>query len=276
MTTVSADAHIHLFADGFHGRYGRPSSGGDDLAVYESLRATYGMEKALVVGYEGAHRYSGNNAYLAELARTRPWVAPAAFLPSWPAPTEDEVEALTEMGFVGVVLYVPTPEVAEQVARWPVPTLERIGQSVPVVSLNASMGATAALEGVVAALAPSTVLFSHLGLPGRFTTAPRPEEVRARSRPLLDLAGMSHVGVKISAMYSVSEPRHAFPHAAAGPLIRELVADFGPGRLFWGSDYSPALDWVSFAQTVDVPLPADLTDGERDAVMGGNLIRVLR
>lgn len=275
MASGLADAHIHLFSRGFDGRYGRPSSGGDDVAVYESLRDEHGIERALVVGYEGNRRYAGNNTYVAELARTRPWIAAAAYLPTWPPPSASDLDTLSDQGFAGVVLYVSTPEIADQVRQWPTETLERIGRSFRVVSFNAPAALTGALREVVAALAPCTVMFSHLGLPGRFPSPPSRAAVRERLRPLFELASLAHVGVKVSGLYAASEPLHSYPHGAAEPIIDELAQHFGASRLFWGSDYSPALDWVSFVQTVDVRLPDDLTDAERDSVMGGNLLRVL-
>ena len=81
--------------------------------------------------------------------------------------------------------------------------------------------------------------------------------------------------MKFSGLYGVSDPAHDFPHAAAQPFVDLLLDAFGPARLFWGSDFSPALDYVSFAQTADVRPLAGCSPDEVAEVMGGNLLRLL-
>lgn len=56
----------------------------------------------------------------------------------------------------------------------------------------------------------------------------------------------------------------------------DIILDrFGAPRCLWGSDFSPALDHVSFAQTVSTPWLERLDDDDRALVMGGNLLRLL-
>ncbi len=86
---------------------------------------------------------------------------------------------------------------------------------------------------------------------------------------------MPNVFVKISGLYAISVPEHGYPHAAAGPFIDAVIERFGVARCLWASDFPPALDLVSFAQTIDNPLLGGLAPAERDAVMGGNLLRLL-
>jgi L-fuconolactonase len=49
---VIADAHLHLFREGFPGHYGRAGGGLSDVVLYETLRQAHGIQKGLVVGYE--------------------------------------------------------------------------------------------------------------------------------------------------------------------------------------------------------------------------------
>jgi hypothetical protein len=48
----SADAHVHLFAGGYAGTHGLL----DEVRLYEQLRLKFGIECALIVGYECEHR----------------------------------------------------------------------------------------------------------------------------------------------------------------------------------------------------------------------------
>ncbi|MER7455792.1 amidohydrolase family protein [Micromonospora sp. NPDC126480] len=120
------------------------------------------------------------------------------------------------------------------------------------------------------------MLISHLGLPGAHTVPPDRDVATSALEPLLGLADLPRVGVKISGLYAASDPSHAYPHDSARPFVDVLLDAFGPRRLYWGSDFSPSLDHVSFIQTLhpvglDALSPADTAD-----VYGGNLRRALR
>jgi L-fuconolactonase len=144
-----------------------------------------------------------------------------------------------------------------------------------ILSLNARPAATSHLPEVVDALAGCPMLFSHLGLPGQAARVPTAGEAGERLAPLLRLASFDHVAVKLSGLYAVSDPGHDFPHAAAQPFVDLLLDAFGPARLLWGSDFSPALDFVSFAQAADARPLAACSPAEAADVLGGNLLRLL-
>ncbi|BCL16548.1 amidohydrolase family protein [Micromonospora sagamiensis] len=271
-----ADAHLHLFATGYPGRYGRSPAGGDELAVYESLRHAHGIDRALVVGYEGAPEFAGNNAYLAGLAADHDWIAPVAYVPpSGPADPED-LRRWWSAGFVGISAYLADPGASRAFAGWPGEVTADLNRVGAVLSLNATPAATAHLGPALARLAGCTVLVSHLGLPGAHPTPPDRDAAASVLAPLLDLADLPHVGVKVSGLYAVSEPSYAWPHDSARPFVEVLLDRFGPQRLYWGSDFSPSLDHVSFTQTLDPVGLAGLSPAEMTDVYGGNLRRALR
>ena len=62
---------MHLFADGYVGVRGSSPAGGDELAAYDAFRQQHGIERALLLGYEGEPPYRGNNAHVLALARRR-------------------------------------------------------------------------------------------------------------------------------------------------------------------------------------------------------------
>jgi predicted TIM-barrel fold metal-dependent hydrolase len=263
-----ADAHVHLFEDAYAGTWGPLLR--NEVEVYEQLRVAFGIGRALVIGYEGEERYRGNNDYILELARTRPWVVPLAYLEDGP-PSIDRLLRLREAGAAGYSIYAPDERRAAAVASWPRDVLGELDRQAGIISLNATPAATAALAPFVDRLESCTLLFSHLGLPGSFRQAPTVAEVEARLQPLLALGDRPNVYVKVSGLYAVSEPAHDFPHLVARPLLDALVVAFGVERLCWGSDFAPALEFVSFGQIADPRLLAGLDDGGVAAVMGGNL-----
>jgi predicted TIM-barrel fold metal-dependent hydrolase len=267
-----ADAHVHLFEDAYAGTWGPLLQ--NEVEIYEQLRAAFAIERALVVGYEGDERYRGNNDYILELARTRPWIVPLAYLEDEP-PSVERLRRLQEAGAAGYSIYAPDERRASTVASWPQDVLDELDRQAGIISFNATPSATAALTPIVDRFENCTLLFSHLGLPGRFRQAPTSAEVEARLQPLLALSDRPNMNVKVSGLYAVSDPAHDFPHLVARQLLDALLAAFGVERLCWGSDFAPALEFVSFGQVADSRLLAGLGDGAVAAVMGGNLERLL-
>ncbi|PKV96436.1 putative TIM-barrel fold metal-dependent hydrolase [Amycolatopsis echigonensis] len=68
---------------------------------------------------------------------------------------------------------------------------------------------------------PSPVVLDHLGLPGTSAEA---------DRAVLDLAQLGHVWIKASAPYRS-------PRGAATTMLGRILAEAGPHRLLWGSDW---------------------------------------
>jgi L-fuconolactonase len=270
----TADAHLHLFRDGYADGFAGPPGTNAELATYERLRAHFGIERGLVVGYDRGPQYAGNNDYILDLARDRSWIAPLAYLPAAP-PTVEQLRELHRRGAVGFALYLPEASDASALAAWPVEALAELRAQRAILSLNANPASTSLLAEFVEALDGCAILFSHLGLPGQFDRIPKAAEARERLAPLLAVAQREQVAVKFSGLYGVSDPAHDFPHAAAQPFVDVLLGAFGPARLLWGSDFSPALDFVSLAQTADVRPLAACSPAEVAQVMGGNLLRLL-
>lgn len=268
-----ADAHVHLFADGFSGIYGRLLY--DEVALYEQLRSQFAIDRALVVGYEGDAPYVGNNAYVLALARTRPWIAPVAYLTAELPPSVESLKELHGQGAIGYSLYLPDASHARAVVAWPRPVIAELERQQALISLNATPPATGTLAPLIDALPGCTFLFSHVGLPGRFPRTASSEDVETRLRPLLTLAARDNVAVKLSGLYAISDPPHDFPHVSAQTVLAVTLSAFGPERVCWGSDFAPALDFVSFPQLADERLLADLSSAEAAAVMGENLRRLL-
>ncbi len=77
-----ADAHAHLFYPGYVAelpetcRRSQPS----ELNLYEALGEKYAVRGLLAIGYEGLPFAAGNNQYICELARSRSWIHPTAFV----------------------------------------------------------------------------------------------------------------------------------------------------------------------------------------------------
>lgn len=259
-----ADAHIHLFEHGFPGDRGHISDG---IEEYERARLSAGIDAALVIGYEGEPYAAGNNAYVRSLAPAHPWIHSVAYVPAASVPTPDDVAALRADGHVGVAVYAEEP--GRRLARWEYEPGLLAELSGAIVSVNARPETLAAERGWVEALERSRVLVSHLGLPGPAAAA-KPEEALA---PVLALAELPHVSVKLSGLYAIDPaPGHRGAHAAAELLLEA----FGPERLLWGSDFSPVLAYSDIRTSLSFPDRwGALGDDARAAIDGGALLRML-
>ena len=270
-----ADAHLHLFRRGYADRYGAAWANPRELELYESFRRVHGIARGLVVGYEGRPGFHGNNRDLAAWAEKHSWITPLAFLPVTTPPTLKLFEARLRQGFAGFALYIATARDAERLDRWPISAFQWLNQHRQILSFNARPEALAQLKPFLAKLDQCTTLISHLGLPGRYAAPPSRREARKILQPLRSLARLPRVGVKLSGLYAISQPPHAYPHRSAHPFIRQLYDDFGPKRLYWGSDFSPVLEHVSFPQTIDALFQLGWSVGELRGIMHDNLMRLI-
>lgn len=270
-----ADSHLHLFRQGFAHRYGPAFARSNEVELYNAFRRAHGIVAGLVVGYEGMRRFRGNNRDLARWRKSNPWIKPVAYVPVAPAPSLAALDSWRGQGFVGISIYALSGQDAERLRAWPRPLAAWLNTHRQIISINARPESLARLADFFARLEGCKILISHLGLPGAHPRPPSPRAVRARLRPLCALAGLKHVGVKISGLYAVSDPAHDYPHASARPFVERVREEFGAERLYWGSDFSPALEHVSFDQTIDPVRRFGWSEREVRGVMGENLLRLL-
>jgi L-fuconolactonase len=269
-----ADAHIHLFRRGYAARYGAAFARTNELQLYSAMRQEHNIGRALVVGYEGDRAFAGNNKDLAAWRRRNNWIAALAYCDTARPPSLAELQT-RRSSFVGISLYAMSPESAQALSIWPEAVTEWLAAQRSIVSINVRAQFLPLLSGLLSRLDGCAVLLSHLALPGSFREPPSRTAARRIYANVRAVAAMPWVGVKVSALYALSQPSHAYPHRSAHPFIREAYAAFGPRRLYWGSDYSPALEHVSFAQTIDAIRQAPFPARDLPAIMGGNLVKII-
>lgn len=254
-----ADAHIHLFEHGFRG------DDATELDRYEQLRSTYGITAALIIGYEGEQRYRGNNRYILDLAATRSWMHPVAYVRACDSPVQ--LADLSARGYIGASAYLAAPDAA--LNSWPSASVTAL-TSLPLLSVNASPRALQLSSRVLAEADETLVLVSHLGSPGPDACGRSLQDTRALLGPLLALAHYEHVVVKLSGLYAIDP---GFPHDGARAAVEVLLDAFGPGRMVWGSDFSPGEDAVGTEGMMQLPdwLTAQMTPTALAQLLGGTL-----
>lgn len=264
---MRADAHAHLFRRGFSG----DAPEGTDFSHYSRLRQQHDINEVLVVGYEGDPKFAGNNADLLVLADTYDWVKPTLFLDPVHPPAAAAIADNLARGAVGFSLYFGDDRALADAL--PDATWTALSEQQALVSINATPHTFPVLSRVLRLAPGAQILISHLGLPGP-ARGQSVAERRAAVLPLLSLANIPNVSVKFSGLYAIDD---RYPHTRADEATNAILETYGPGRMAWGSDFSPALGSVSEAELFDVPawFVEQLSPEESELVTGGTLRRIL-
>jgi predicted TIM-barrel fold metal-dependent hydrolase len=125
----------------------------------------------------------------------------------------------------------------------------------------------------LAARNPDTqMVIDHLGLPQPHHP-PAPAQPWAALPQLLALARYPNVAVKISGACTLSH--QPFPYPDIWDPLARIFDAFGFGRCLWGTDWTRAVEVLTYQQGVDSFRVTDrLSDSDRAALMGESLMRV--
>lgn len=273
-----ADAHIHLFADGYQGQSFTHRAGVhiEEPRCFDSLAQQHGVKAALVVGYAGEAWCEENNTFLTAVRTDWPWLYPTAFIEPQRGLSRATLDILAEGGFVGLSFYIFSDADQAALLALPEEVWNWLVRQRWVLSVNSTGERWRAWGTILQQFPDLRVLVSHLGLPPRVATPPAREEARRTMAPVLALADYPGARIKLSGLYALTDPGHDYPHQAAWPHIHAALDAYGPERMLWASDFSPCLDWLTYPQTFGVieHLPF-LAQRDRQAIEGGNLLALL-
>ncbi len=273
------DAHAHFFMPGFAEVYAAQTrrQDPDEVTLYAALAQHHAIAGVLAVGYEGMPWAKGNNDYLSQLARHHAWIYPVAFAHDVAALTPEGLAAWQMQGFVGISLYLLDEADATRLAAVPSAVWRWLADHRWLISVNGRAACWQAWMPILANWPDLVLLVSHLGLPPAAPAGMELESARPNLADVLALRHAPNVYVKLSGFYALASPSHAYPHKNAWPYVELIAHAFGADRLLWGSDFSPALEHVSFAQSVDVldHMPYFSPD-ERRAIYGDTLAGLLK
>ena len=116
------------------------------------------------------------------------------------------------------------------------------------------------------------VVIDHVGLV-QPQEPPAPPEPFADLANVLSLAKCDNVAIKISGACTLSQKPFPYPDIWE-PLARVFDA-FGFDRCLWGTDWTRALNILTYEQGVESFRVTDsLSDAERSALMGGTLAKI--
>ena len=268
------DAQVHAYERDHPGRpwlgflHGPDEVTGDDMVV---AMDEVGVDGALLVSPYSMYRYDASYA-LEVLARH-----PGRFglIKPFDPGADDVAEQVEEWarreGTVGVRIMLRDPFSVDADD----PGLNRIlaagaNAGIPV---NVLCWGNAPLLGGLAKRNPDTrIVLDHLGLRQPFEP-PAPDDPFGDLPKVVALAEYDNVAIKITGACTLShEP---FPFRDIWEPLARIFDAFGIERCLWGTDWTRAVNLVTYAEGVDAFRVTEVLSGsDRAALMGGNVARI--
>jgi len=120
---------------------------------------------------------------------------------------------------------------------------------------------------------PNTqVVIDHVGLSQPFAP-PVPPDPFAELPIVLSLAALDNVAIKISGACTLSHK--PFPYPDIWEPLGQIFQAFGFERCLWGTDWTRAVDLLTYEQGVEAFRVTDqLSEAERATLMGGSLMKI--
>ena len=272
---LTIDSQVHAYERNHPGRpwhgvlRGPPSVTGNEMVAAMDM---VGVDGAILVSPFSMYRYDASYALECHKAHPGKFGLVKPVDASDPAVGETIADWKATPGTVGIRLMLNREGVPTDAAD---PGLNRVLAAAAAHAFPVNLMATGRLEQAaqLAARNPNTQLvIDHLGLP-------QPQEPPAPPMPwadlpkLLALAAYPNVAVKVSGACTLSH--QPFPYRDIWDPLQHVFDTFGFGRCLWGTDWTRAVDVLSYKDAVEAFRVTDrLADSERAALMGESLARI--
>ncbi len=268
------DAQVHAYERDHPGRpwaavlTGPPEVTGDDIVA---AMDDVGVDGALLVSAFTMYRYDASYAlsvYAAHPTRFR-LIKPVD--PTDPAVAETIAAWAATPGTVAIRLMMRDSAATDPAD----PGINHVLATAGRLGLPVNLMCTGRLDQAaqLASRNPNTrLVIDHLGLQ-------QPHHPPVPARPwgdlpkLLALAAHDNITVKISGAGTLSH--QPFPYKDIWDPLARIFDAFGFGRCMWGTDWTRAVEMLTFRQGVDAFRVTDrLSDTDRSALMGETLQRI--
>jgi predicted TIM-barrel fold metal-dependent hydrolase len=272
MPTIDAQVHAyerdHSDRPWVEALTGPPAVTGDDMVA---AMDAVGVDGALLVSVFAMYRFDASYALEVHAKHPNRFALIKPIDPNDPASAETVADWAEHDGTVGVRIMM-RPEVSEAPDD---PGINRIAAAAARHGLPLNLACSGRLPqvGEIAARNPNTrIVVDHLGIKQPHHP-PVPDEPFADLPQLLDLATHDNVVVKVTGACTLSCESSPFEDIW-DPLAR-VFDTFGFERCLWGTDWTRAINMVSYEEGVEpFRLTDRLSDSERAALMGGSLKKV--
>lgn len=268
------DAQVHAYERDHPGRpwvealTGPPEVTGDDMVA---AMDAVGVDGAILVSVWTMYRYDDSYALSVHAAHPGKFALVKPIDPDDPASAETIADWAAKDGTVGVriMMRAGVSDAPDD------PGINRVCAAAARhgLPLNLSCSGRLPQVGEMAARNPNTrVVVDHLGV-RQPQHPPVPDEPFAHLPQLLDLAQHDNIVIKVTGACTLS--RESFPFDDIWDPLARIFDAFGFERCLWGTDWTRAINMVSYKEGVEpFRLTDRLSDGEREALMGGCLEKV--
>jgi L-fuconolactonase len=272
---LTIDAQVHAYERNHPGRpwagvlKGPPEVTGDQMVA---AMDAVGVDGAVLVSPFSLYQYDASYALAVGARHPDRFGLVKPVDPGDPAVAEVVAEWAKIPGTVGVRIMLNRADLSNDPAD---PGINRVLAAAARHSLPVNVLAWGRLDQAreLAARNPDTQLvIDHLGLQQPFEPPPPPRPF-AELPNVLQLAAQPNVAIKISGACTLShEP---FPYRDIWDPLARIFDAFGLDRCLWGTDWTRAVELLTYEQGVEAFRITDrLSDSDRAALMGGTLQRV--
>ncbi|HXW50120.1 MAG TPA: amidohydrolase family protein [Xanthobacteraceae bacterium] len=269
------DAQVHSYERNHAARpwhaalTGPPEVTGDQMVT---AMDDVGVDGAILVSAFTMYRYDAS--YALEVRKHHPGrfalVKPVD--PADPAVADIIADWKRTPGAVGVRMLLVRGGYAEDPAD---PGLNRVLAEAGRLSLPINLHIAGRLDQgfeLIRRNPDTQIVIDHLGLVQPHQP-PLPAEPWAELPKVLTLAKQKHVAIKISGACTLS--REPFPYSDIWDPIRRIIDAFGIDRCMWGTDWTRAVKFLSYAEGVDAFRVTDrLSQSDKTKLMGGTLTQI--
>lgn len=272
--TPIIDAQVHAYERNHPGRpwaghlHGPAEVSGDDMVA---AMDAVGVDGAVLVSPWTMYRYDASYVLTVYAQHPSRFGLIKPFDPAAPAVAEEVAEWARTPGTVGariVLMESATPAASDA-------GLARIltAGAAHGLPINVMCWDKLELFAELAQAFPDTQLvLDHLGLRQPFAP-PVPAAPFAALKDVVALARFDNVAIKISGACTLSH--QPFPYADLRAPLGALFEAFGFARCMWGTDWTRAVELLTYAEGVEAFCASHwLADSERAALMGGTLARI--
>jgi predicted TIM-barrel fold metal-dependent hydrolase len=271
---LTIDAQVHAYERNHPGRpwigtlTGPAEVTGDQMVA---AMDAVGVDGAVLVSPFSMYRYDASYAKEVYAAHPDRFGLVKPVDPSDPAVAETIAEWVASDGTVGIRVFLRDNAPTDPAD----PAINRVLALAARHSLPVNVACTGRLAqaGGLAARNPDTQLvIDHLGLP-QPQVPPAPAEPFAALPQLLALAIHPNIAVKISGACTLSH--EDFPYRDIWSPLGRVFDAFGFNRCLWGTDWTRAVNLLSYEQGVEAFRVTDrLSDSEKKALMGETLSKI--
>lgn len=268
------DVQVHAYERNHPGRpwvgqlHGPSEVTGDDMVT---AMDAVGVDGALLISPWTLYRYDASYALQVYARHPTRFGLIKPFDPASPAIAEELAEWARFPGTVGARIMLmgqDTPAASDA-------GLARIlaGGAAHGLPINVMCWDKLELFAQLAQAFPHTQLvLDHLGITQPFAP-PVPATPFAALTDVIALARFDNVVIKISGACTLSH--EAFPYRDLRGPLGEIFTAFGFERCMWGTDWTRAVELLSYEEGVAAFCASDwLSDSDRALLMGGSLTRI--